>query len=204
TALGLWLLWQSNPDLEHWKQLALDGRALLEANPWALILAVATLPAVGFPASALLILFGIVLGPRYGIVNATLLAITALAICSIWSYLLSAGPLRELLKTFVLRDRTLPTLTPQNALRIGLILRITPGIPYCLQNVALGVIGLDFKTFLFVSLPVQSLYVIGFVVTGGAIFEGQVGLAITGFAILVVIILATRLVRSRTSKLNAG
>ncbi|MEM1222738.1 MAG: VTT domain-containing protein [Verrucomicrobiota bacterium] len=204
TAAFLFFLWQSNPDTEFWKDIFKNCYLFLENNPWALILAVATLPGIGFPASPILVLFGVVLGPRYGIINASILAVAALGFCSTWSYVLSAGPLRGVLKKFIFKKRELPALTKENAYRIGFILRITPGIPYALQNVSLGVIGLDFKTFLIVSLPIQSLYAVGFVVTGGAIFQGQTGLAITGFLLLVVAILVVRMLTSSSSKINVG
>ncbi|MEM7790073.1 MAG: VTT domain-containing protein [Verrucomicrobiota bacterium] len=203
-AAALFFLWQSNPDVEFWKNLLKTSYIFLESNPWALILAVATLPGFGFPVSPILILFGVVLGPRYGVITASIIAVAALGFCSIWSYALSAGPLRSILKKFIFKKRDLPKLTKENAYRVGFILRITPGIPYALQNISLGVIGLEFKTFLIVSLPIQSLYAVGFVVTGGAIFQGQTGLAITGFLLLVVAILVVRILTSSSSKINVG
>jgi uncharacterized membrane protein YdjX (TVP38/TMEM64 family) len=79
------------------------------------------------------------------------------------------------------------------------MIRITPGIPYPVQNVALGVMGLRFKTYLLASLPAQSLYTIGFIVTSGALFQGQAGLAISGVLLLIVIVLATRMLRNRNT-----
>ena len=98
------------------------------------------------------------------------------------------------LKGLVLRRHSLPEVSRSNAVQIGLLLRLTPGIPYALQNVALGVIGLPFGIYLLVSLPVQSLYTVAFIVTGGAIFEGRAGLAVTAGLLLVALVVATRLV----------
>jgi uncharacterized membrane protein YdjX (TVP38/TMEM64 family) len=203
SAAVVFSLWQSHPEIAYWQQLLLDGRAYLEGHPWALVLVVATLPGLGLPISPLLILMGIVLGPLYGLPATCAIAIAAQGICSIWAYGLAAGPFRELLKRTLLKKWTLPELSERGALRIGLIIRITPGIPYALQNVALGVMGLRFKTYLLASIPTQALYAIGFVVTGGAIFEGRGGLALTGVLLLVVVILITRTMRNRT-KINVG
>jgi uncharacterized membrane protein YdjX (TVP38/TMEM64 family) len=199
-ALGVYSAWSTHPDPAHWQQLGNDARSYLEARPLLLLIVLATLPGVGFPMSPLLILFGIVMSPRFGLPITCVSGIAATSICTVWSYLLAAGPLRLFLKKHLLHKWTLPELTQHNALRLGLIIRITPGIPYPLQNVALGVMGLRFKTYLLASLPVQSLYTMGFIVTGGAIFEGKVGLALTGGGLLVVVILASRMLRNRTTR----
>jgi uncharacterized membrane protein YdjX (TVP38/TMEM64 family) len=86
---------------------------------------------------------------------------------------------------------------------LGLILRLTPGIPYALQNIALGIVGMRLRPYLMVSIPTTSMWTAGFVLTGGAIFEGRVGLAITGITILCILIIATRML-PRRNKQNAG
>lgn len=203
SAAVVYNLWRAHPDIAYWKGLLDELRAFLAANPWALILALATLPGLGPPISPILILFGIVMQPIYGVVGACAIGIAAQSVCSIWTYFLASGILRDFLRRNVLRNRALPELTPRNALRLGFIIRIAPGFPYALQNIVLGVLGLPFTTYLLVSIPVNSLYTIGFIVTGGAIFEGKVGLALTGALLLVVVILATRMIRSRTQN-NIG
>ena len=200
SATVVYLLWQAHPDLEYWKQLIASIYAFIEAHPWALVLALAILPGMGFPCSPLLILVGVVLGPIYGLPLACLIAIIAQAICTIWTYLLAAGPLRDILTRYVLRKTEFPKLNESNALRLAQIVRITPGIPYPIQNIVLGVSGIKLKPYLLVSLPATGVWTIGFVFTGGAIFEGSAGLVITGFALLVVLILVTRALRNRTNR----
>lgn len=198
-ALLVYYAWSTQPDLSYWQQLGTNARIYLETHPLLLIVALATLPGVGFPLSPLLILFGIVMAPRFGMPLACVIGIAATSMCTTWTYALATGPLRQFLKTRLLRKWTLPELTERSALRLGLIIRITPGIPYPLQNIALGVMGLRFKTYLLASLPVQSLFTTGFIVTGGAIFEGKAGLALTGAVLLVVVVLVARMLRGRAT-----
>jgi len=160
-------------------------------------MAVAILPGLGFPLSPLLILFGIVLGPQFGMPLTCLIGIVTLSFCTTWTYALSSGPLRHLVKIHLLKNFKLPELKGKNGFHIALIIRMTPGIPYPLQNFSLGVMGLDFKSYLLASIPIQSLYAIAFIVTGGAIFEGKFGLAITAALLLVVLILAARVFSNR-------
>ena len=193
SALAVLLLWQSHPEVEYWLGWILDGRAFLEANPWSLIAVLATLPGLGFPISPVLVLFGVVLAPRYWMPATLALAFAAQGLCTTWTYALAAGPLRGLLTGYVLRHRELPELTEGNTIRLGLILRLTPGIPYALQNIVLGILGMRLRPYLLVSLPTTSLWTAGFVITGDGIFKGQIGWAITGVVILIVLVLATRM-----------
>ena len=194
------ILWQAHPDLLYWKDLFVSIIAFLEAHPWALVLALATLPGIGFPISPFFILVGAVLGPKYGLPTACLIAIAAQSTCTIWTYLLAAGPLRGVLTKFVLQKRPLPTLTDSNAIRLALIMRITPGIPYAFQNIVLGIIGLKLKPYLLTSIPITAIWTVGFVTTGGAIFKGSAGIALSGVLLLVILILASRMLRNRTKE----
>lgn len=199
SAAAVYYAWSTHPNLEYWKNLGTDGHTYLEAHPMLLVLILATLPGIGCPMSPLLILFGVVMGPRFGLPATCAIGIAATSACSIWTYALASGPLRVFLKERLLKKWVIPEFSDSSALRLGLIIRITPGIPYPVQNVVLGVMGMRFKTYLLASLPAQSLYTIGFIVTGGALFKGQTGLAITGVLFLIVIIIATRMLRKRST-----
>ncbi len=203
SAATVFFLWQSHPDPAYWIGLIDEGRAFLEDNPWMLIIVLATLPGIGVPSSPVLILFGIVLAPRFGMPATLALAIAAQSLCSTWTYALASGPRRGLLTKYMQKHRELPTISERNTLKLGLILRLTPGIPYALQNIALGVVGMRLRPYLMVSIPTTSMWTAGFVLTGGAIFEGRAGLAITGIAILIVLVLATRMFSRRNAQ-NAG
>ena len=193
SAIAFLILWQNHPDISHYLRLLEVGLSFLEEDPWALIAVMVTLPGLGFPSSPVLVLFGVIIAPLYGMPAAEVLAIAAQTLCSIWTYALSSGPLKVLLLCYVLRGRSLPEMSEHNTVRLGLILRLTPGIPYALQNILLGILGMRFRDYLLVSIPTTSLWTACFVITGGAIFKGQLGWAITGIVILIVVILATRM-----------
>ncbi|MFQ3226151.1 MAG: putative membrane protein YdjX (TVP38/TMEM64 family) [Lentimonas sp.] len=202
----LYYTWTAHPNLEYWLELGRDGQTYLSEHPLLLILALATLPGMGAPLTPLLLLFGIVMGPRFGMPITCLIGVATLSFCTTWTYLLAAGPLRGFFKNHLLKKWNLPELSDQSALRLGLIIRITPGIPYPLQNVALGVMGMRLKPYLLVSLPIQSLYTIALIVTGGALFEGKAGIALTGVLLLIVVVIVTRILsnRSKTQTSHVG
>lgn len=199
----VFLAWRSHPDVDYWLGLIEDGRGFLEAHPWTLVLLLATVPGLGFPISPILFLFGIVLVPRFGLPATLALGIAAQGLCTTWAYALAAGPLRVWLLRVFYKDRPLPDLGSGNALRLGLILRLTPGIPYALQNIVLGLVGMRLRPYLLVSIPTTALWTVGFITTGGAIFEGHTGMAISGVAIIFVLVIATRMI-SRKYKTHAG
>lgn len=191
------LAWQINHDPEFYKGLLSEVYAFLRANPWALVLALATLPGIGFPISPLFLMVGAVLGPKYGLPLACLIAIAAQSTCTIWTYLLAAGPIKKQLQNYLAKKRVVPEFSDSHALRFALIMRITPGIPYALQNVVLGIIGLKLKIYLLVSIPITALWTVGFVTTGGAIHKGSIGLTITGILLIVILVLVTRMLRQK-------
>ena len=56
---------------------------------------------------------------------------------------------------------------------------------------------MPFALYLLISVSINGLFVTGFVLTGGAIFEGSLGGAITGISILIVATLAVKMIRRR-------
>jgi uncharacterized membrane protein YdjX (TVP38/TMEM64 family) len=196
--VGVALLWIQFPRAQDWVGLLGEVRTFLEVRPWALVLVLATLPGIGFPISPVLALFGIVLVPSLGLPLTLLIAFLAQGVCTLWTFLLASGPLRGWLQGMLRRHNRLPVPNTRSAVKLGLVLRLTPGIPYALQNITLGVLGMRIVPYLLVSLPTTSLWMVSFVVTGGALFEGDAVLFFGGFGLLLALVLATRIVQSKT------
>lgn len=201
-ALAVWLLWQFDPSVENWIDRFQRIVDYLENRPWALFIALAILPGFAFPSSILLVFFSITLSPKFGMPMTCLLAVCALSICTTWTYLLSIGPLRNTLKLLLSKRMQIPEPSDTNMLRLGFVFRLTPGIPYALQNVVLGILGMRLRPYLLVSLPINAMWTIAFVLTSGAIFEGRAGLAISGILLIIVLIITTKMLLRRT-KANA-
>ena len=198
--LVAYALWKSHPETAYWLNLFSSIKSYIVANPWALVLALATLPGLGFPISPLLILFGIALPPLYGLPATLALAYTAQGLCTTWTYALARGPLYNLLTQHILRERKFPKMTQSNTMRLGLFLRLTPGIPYAMQNIILGIMGMPVRSYLLVSIPTTSMWSTGFIVTGGAIFMGQFGRAAGGIVFLVALMLAIYIWRRKNTE----
>jgi uncharacterized membrane protein YdjX (TVP38/TMEM64 family) len=181
------------------------------SNPLYLFLAIVFLPGFGFPASPLLILAGLVWGSKW---QACLVAIFAMSLNMSWTYAVAAGPARGLLnrilrsphfQRFKISDPSSSRIqnpkskiSPPSLLhRFTVLMRITPGMPFFLQNYVLGLIGVPFLPYILISVPLNAIWVIGFVLTGGAIFEGNVGMIAAGLAILIAAAIGLKLLRSK-------
>jgi uncharacterized membrane protein YdjX (TVP38/TMEM64 family) len=162
------------------------------AHPVLLFAAIAILPGFAFPVSPLLILAGVVWGAN---LQSCGLALAAVLINITWSQLLAAGPGRKIIQKLLGKywETWSKKSTPADW-RLACILRITPGIPLCVQNYLLGLLDVRLRDSLLIAIPTQGLYVCGFVLTGGAIFKGQTGLLIIGISILIAASLTLKLV----------
>jgi uncharacterized membrane protein YdjX (TVP38/TMEM64 family) len=168
---------------------------LCQAHPVLLFLAIAILPGIGFPASPLLIAAGIAWG---GGLRACSLAISASAINMTWTYFLATGigkPL--LLRLFGKRLQKWEAPQGKNLYLITAALRLTPGIPFFLQNYALGIMGVPFRPYILISLPLNAIYVIGFVVSGGAILSGSLAHALAGIGLILAVVFSIKWLRVR-------
>ncbi len=86
---------------------------------------------------------------------------------------------------------------PENLIKFIILLRITPGIPIFLQNYVLGLLSVPYLTYMAISIPITSIFIVGFVLTGGAVFEGNIGVAFLGFTVLVAATILLNLLRSK-------
>lgn len=170
-----------------------EFQAFLSKEPLLLFLSIALLPGLGFPVSILFTIAGVVWGTS---IQSCLIVIVALAINLTWTYWLMRSPIGGLARSLI-PEKWLMFLKPEKsgALKLILLLRLTPGMPLFVQNYVLGLLRVPFLTYLPLSLFLSSLWACGFVVSGGAIFRGQIGRAIAGFSLLVVAVVVTKLIK---------
>ena len=167
-------------------------------------------PIVFFGAMALLTIFPvpltpfyIVAGPLFGILPSLLWIPPAIVLNNLIAHTLTTSFLRPWLQTLVARrGQSIPTFNSKKdqSLFIAMV-RITPGIPYFLQSLLLGLAGVDRLRFLVISISVHMIYVVGFVVLGRSAFDGEYGVAVIAVALLVVASLCARFVHQRLNRI---
>lgn len=166
--------------------------------PFLAYLAVLLAGGLPIPLSPVLILAAVLFTNRYGMPVALLLCYSAMVLNMIWTYFLSAYPMRRVFEKIIQKFASkFPEIPEEHKSRVALIIRITPGIPFFLQNYFLGVSRVPFGKYLLISVVIQAFYTSAFVIGGGAIFEGKAGLAIAAFSILIVFGVIVSWLRSR-------
>ena len=163
-------------------------------------------PIVFFGTMALLTVFPvplspfyIVAGPIFGILPSLLWIPPAIVLNNLLAYSLTTTFLRPWLQGVVTkRGYSIPTFETSRDQNLFIaMVRITPGFPYFLQSLVLGLAGVDRLRFLVISLSVHMIYVVGFVVLGTSAFEGDYGVAVIAIALIVVVSICARFAHKR-------
>jgi uncharacterized membrane protein YdjX (TVP38/TMEM64 family) len=197
--------------LVAWK-LGLDGSALkagwraaedyLAQHPWILFLSLVILPGLPVPTSALLFLAGTVW--REQPVMACLLCLAAIGLNMTWTYWLAARAGRRLIERMLAAfSIRIPELPRGDHLRLILILRLTPGMPFFVQNYLLGLFRAPFRLYLVVSLGCNALFASGIVLSGAGIAEGNLTPVLTGLGLIVLGLVVVHTIRQRLARRRA-
>jgi len=190
------VVWQAGFDRAAIAAAWSQTEAFLQARPWALFIALAVLPGLPFPVSALLLAAGVAWNDRP--VWACGLSLCALAINMSWTYWVAAHPGRRLVERFISwSGMKIPDIRHGDQLRLILVLRLTPGIPLFFQNYALGFVRAPFRLYLPLSIVINGVFSCGIVLVGAGVSDGKSLPVISGVALLVVAVVVTKWLRAR-------
>lgn len=199
---GLW--WLARYDFNV--RLAIDAGIdfLRSGGPWVFFGAMAVLPSLGFPV----LVFHLTAGPAFAaeLGLPRVLACAGAAILSnlALSYWLSRYGMRPLLEQLISRTRfRIPTLERGEHAELTLLLRITPGPPFFVQSYILGLAGVRFGTYLWISWVVSMAYATGFIIFGDAILHGKARLAIVGLSAIAAVVIIVHLIRRHYGRKRA-
>lgn len=182
-------------DATHMVNVAID--MLSQTHPFVFFLAIALLPLIGCPVSPLLIAGGLAYGPVIGMV----VALAGMAVNNALGYWLAASVFREWIEKLIQkRNWRIPVVPDQQAGRVVVMFRLTPGFPLPAQNYILGLARVPFFTYFWISIAIQTIPAAGFVLTGGSIFEGSWGLVFVGVSLIVVMAVAAKIILSYYGK----
>lgn len=171
--------------------------ALRSEPPWMFVAAMAVLPLVGVPLSALWVATGAAFGQWTGLG----LIMAGMAINFALAYLISnrllRGPIARLLER---RGVAVPEARPGEYVKLTIAARLFPGMPNFMQSYLLGLANVPFRIYYPFSFPPQILYAVGFVLFGDALVKGKVGGLIVAVSIIVAAGLLVNIVRRRHAK----
>lgn len=177
--------------LDDLQPRALEMWAQFKTLPPALYFAVMALVCVfPIPISP----FYIAAGPLFGLTTSMIWVAPAVVLNQLVAYQLTAGLLRPFLQT-LLADRGHQIPSPKNAREERLLttlIRVTPGIPYSLQNWILGLAGVKRSRYLVISWPIQMFYAGVWILLGQSAFDGNVGIALFSIGLIIAVGIVAR------------
>jgi uncharacterized membrane protein YdjX (TVP38/TMEM64 family) len=148
--------------------------AISDAGPVAFFTAMAILPAVGVPSLTLILPAGPAFGERLGMGNVVLLSSLAVTVNFVLAYYLARRALRPLLEKLMVRlGYELPAVQADDTTDLIVILRLTPGIPFCVQNYLMGLAEVPFGKYFLLSLLFCLPQNAAFVLFGDALLHGR-------------------------------
>jgi len=182
----------------------LDIRALAEqlmtmvqnTGPAVFFTAMAVLPAIGLPIMPFDLAAGPVFGERLGMPLVVTLALAAITLNFVVSYWLARRALRPLLEKLLNRlGYTVPKMEDSDLIDLTILIRVTPGPPFFVQNYLLGLAGVPFGRYMLISCVVTWVYTAGLVLFGDALRHGKGKMAVLAASLLIVAVVITHWAR---------
>lgn len=190
--------------LVGWQTALQEGRRIWDlvfttlagAGPGVFFAAMALLPSAGVPMSPFALSAGPLFGAKLGTPVILVLGIVAITFNLVLTYWLARRWLRPLLTRLVARlGYKLPEVESGDATDLIILLRVTPGPPFFVQNYLLGLAEVPFGRYLVISCAVQWSFNVAFILFGDAISQGRGKMAVMAIGLLVALVVGTHLVR---------
>lgn len=199
------LLLNAHMDLRAYFQRTVEFFRKAGAVPF--FIAMALLPAAGFPLGMFTLAAAVVFSPTLGLGTVLACTLLAVAVNVALSYWIAARALRPLVTSIVRRfGYTLPEVQSHTAWTIILLVRVVPGPPFFMQSYLLGLARVPFRAYMLVSTLVPAAYLIGTLVFADALARGDFWAMAGAVAVFVVIGAALHQIRRRltAARVNAA
>lgn len=169
-----------------------------DLGPVVFFAAMMVLPAFGMPLLAFTIPAGEAFAPQMGLGGVIAVSLVIVAINLALGYWVARYAFRPILTKLMKRyGYSVPRVTPDNALMVTLLVRLTPGPPYAVQACLLGLAEVPFKMYMIVSWLGLLPWVVGAIVLGKGLFSGKFGMAASGIGVLIAAAVVIHWVRRK-------
>jgi uncharacterized membrane protein YdjX (TVP38/TMEM64 family) len=171
------------------------------AGPVVFFSAMAVLPGLGVPNSPFALTAGPVFGERLGLPVVTLLGLAAITINLTLTYWLARRWLRPVCGRLLERfGYKLPAVATGDVTDLIVLIRVTPVLPFFVQNYLLGLADVPFLRYLLISMAIQGSLNVGFILFGDALNHGRGGMALTSVLLIATLAVGTHLLRKHYGK----
>lgn len=182
----------------HWllAVIAAGVGDLSRMGPWAYFGAMAVLPALGVPSTVFTVTAGSAFGSRLGMAWVMAAGVAAIAFNIALTYILARWVLRGWLQRILERfGYRIPTVEGGDATDLIVALRVTTGVPFCVQNYLLGLVdapaGRFFGLSYLLSLPTGAAYIW----FGDALLHGRGKMILWGIGLIALLTVGTHFLR---------
>ena len=152
-------------------------------NPIVYMISISVLPAFGVPVS----LFYIVSGLAYDLNTALVVSSIGIMNNLLLTYWLTKSFLHKPIQGFLLKKGFPRVKVPaEEVLKITLLIRILPGLPFFLQSYLLGIISIPFLPYFIISILTQFMWAVLYIIFGNALHESSWGFVISAILAIVV------------------
>ena len=188
--------WRVALDAALQLKTAVVGR-MSAAGPVVFFSAMAVLPGLGVPNSPFALAAGPVFGERLGLPVVTMLGLAAITFNLTLTYWLARRWLRPLCARLLARfGYTLPAVEKGAVTDLIVLIRVTPVVPFFVQNYLLGLADVPFVRYLWVSVAIQGSLNVAFILFGDALNQGRGKVALTAALLIAMLAVGTHLLRN--------
>jgi uncharacterized membrane protein YdjX (TVP38/TMEM64 family) len=174
-------------------------------GPWVFFTAMALLPAFGAPTLAFTLIAGSAFGTRMGMSAVVMAGMAATAVNLAITYWLARGILRKWVALLLERlGYKMPEVDRADITDLIVILRVTTGIPFFVQNYFLGLADAPVARYLIVSCILTLPQSAAFIVFGSALRHGRGGAIVAGLGVIIALAAATQLLRRHFGRRKAA
>ena len=166
-------------------------------GPVPFFAAMAILPSLWAPVSPFLILAGALYDMPVALLGSGLALSTNMAISWLVAGKWFRPPFERLVHRF---GYTVPEMTKETMVTVAALLRITPGMPFPLQNYLLGLARMPFGWYMAVSVPLNLSIAFSIVWFGDALPKGNATMILLALSVIIALSLAVRQLRARLKR----
>lgn len=168
------------------------------AGPGPFFLAMIVLPAIGMPVLAFLLPVVALFGEELGVATVLAIALACLTANMALTHALARRGLRPVLTRLVARfGYRLPEIQAGDLTDLIILLRVTPGIPFCVQNYLAGIADAPFGRYMLVSCIIVWPLNVAIMLFGDALLQGNSKVAFVTLGVLAAFAIARLLLRRR-------
>ena len=170
-------------------------------GPWAFFALMTILPAMGAPLTVFSLTAGSVFAPALGLPGVMLCAVLSVGLNLWFTYFLA----RRLVRPWIERlcawlGYRIPEVPLADQRSLVILVRVTPGPPYVLQNYLFGIARIRFATYFTTSWILVSLDSCAYILFGDALVHGKGRMALFAVGLFVALAMCVRMLRRRLQR----